>query len=498
MKSPFLAQIKAIILLICGMCISIFILNNQSNNNINNNHNNNHYAKNANKMTDISSPHRSIRTASSITADRKITSSSFGYPPQVHGKAPRLLIGILSSADNFKRRRIIRKTWLQIGANLNWEPWFIVGKSKTAKHQKKVMKEAQNHRDMIIFDHIVEDYYTISEKVEAFFTWALHAWGGHNNHPQFFMKTDDDCVIEIPMLFEALKHLPSHKLYMGRPRENSKVIRPDGKRANEKYAQKWTVTKDEYDKDYFPTYMGGPGYILSYDIVQQMVIKIKKRNKKKKKPFKFEDVNVGILLDGVDYDMHGKRSFFLEPTKYDRKWIGSTHTFVHHRVTEVEMGQFAMEKKLNPELPWRRSGEIGHGGDNINSEIDSGGDTVAINKRIKQFEKEEQLGINWDHLNLRGGGGNNKQKTNKKDNEKTEEDVEEEAEENDVDDSKDDGEEEGKEEKEDEEDFTVPLLNKDILEQTKKDKDLFRDEDNSGNKKSYFKHYSFNPPPKAS
>ena len=138
MKSPFLAQIKAIILLICGMCISIFILNNQSNNNINNNHNNNHYAKNANKMTDRSSPHRSIRTASSITADRKITSSSFGYPPQVHGKAPRLLIGILSSADNFKRRRIIRKTWLQIGANLNWEPWFIVGKSKTAKHQKKV------------------------------------------------------------------------------------------------------------------------------------------------------------------------------------------------------------------------------------------------------------------------------------------------------------------------------------------------------------------------
>ena len=106
------------------------------------------------------------------------------------------------------------------------------------------------------------------------------------------------------------------------------------------------------------------------------------------------------------------------------------------------------KKKLNPELPWRRSGEIGHGGDNINSEIDSGGDTVAINKRIKQFEKEEQLGINWDHLNLRGGGGNNKQKTNKKDNEKTQEDVEEEAEENDVDDSKDDGEEEGKEEKE--------------------------------------------------
>ena len=243
------------------------------------------------------------------------------------------------------------------------------------------MKEAQNHRDMIIFAYCrrLHTY----EKVEAFFTWALHV-GGHNNVN--FMKTDD-CVIEIPMLFEALKHLPSRKLYMGRPRENSKVIRPDGKRANEKYAQKWTVTKDEYDKDYFPTYMGGPGYILSYDIVQQMVIKIKKRNKKKKKPFKFEDVNVGILLDGVDYDMRGKRSFFLEPTKYDRKWIGSTHTFVHHRVTEVEMGQFAMEKKLNPELPWRRSGEIGHGGDNINSEIDSGGDTVAINK-VKQFERK--------------------------------------------------------------------------------------------------------------
>ena len=97
--------------------------------------------------------------------------------------------------------------------NLNWEPWFIIGRSNDAKTRLAVKEESAFHRDMIIFDSIKEDYYTISAKVEAYFS-GLQAWGGNNNHPQYFMKADDDSVVEIPMLMEALKHLPAQKLYM--------------------------------------------------------------------------------------------------------------------------------------------------------------------------------------------------------------------------------------------------------------------------------------------
>jgi hypothetical protein len=454
----FLVQVRAILFLVVGMFISILIFGQNKNNNV---IQSNHHAPSSSLNKHLQ-PMKLSPPPSTVA-----------YPQYVYGKAPRLLVGILSTADNFKRRKVIRETWLNIGANLNWEPFFIVGKSNDAKKQKQVVKEAHFHRDMIIFNHIQENYYTISEKVEAFFTWSLNAWGGKNNHPQFFMKTDDDCAIEIPMLFEALKHLPSHKLYMGRPRENAKVIRPGGKRAKEKYAQKWTVTKKEYSKDYFPPYMGGPGYILSYDIVLKMVDKIKKRNKKHMKPFKFEDVNIGILLDGIDYELRGKRSFFLEPTKWDKKWIGSTHTFVHHRVSEKEMEQFALEKKLNPELPWRRFGESGKGGKNVDNEtgdkdkntVDTGDRAVLDNK-----SKDDEAVV----------GDNNKDNDNVlllRDTGSKNTDI-------DIDDNNMKA-----------DDFTIPLLHQDLKKKLEK-KDLFRDQDNSGNKKSYFKHFSFNPPPK--
>lgn len=397
------------------------------------------------------------------------SSSSLIDPSKVHGKAPRLLVGILSAAKNFKRRKVIRDTWLNVGKNLNWEPWFIVGRGKDAKTRSAVKEESAFHRDMIIFDNIKEDYYTISAKVEAYFRWAVQAWGGHNNHPQYFMKADDDSVIEIPMLMEALKHLPAHKLYMGRPRENSKVIRPHGKRATEKYAQKWTVTKEEYAHDTFPPYMGGPGYILSYDLAKNAVKVI---NDPKHKPFKFEDVNIGIILDGMDYEIHGTRSFFLEPTKYDKKWIGSTHTFVHHRVTDEEMSRFALDKKLNPELPWRRFGKSGNGGlaeDTGKDESPEDEKRATDNQQESSTDKAEHESDD-DESNLQ---------------------------------QKKDGEESSAPEREDPEvvdtgaeEFTVPISNSQVAESMAK-KNLFRDEDNSGNIKSYFKHYSFNPPPKA-
>ena len=47
--------------------------------------------------------------------------------------------------------------------------------------------------------------------------------------------------------------------------------------------------------------------------------------------------------------MHGTRSFFLEPTKYDKKWIGSTHTCTP---SDDRWGneEICTGQKLNPEL----------------------------------------------------------------------------------------------------------------------------------------------------
>ena len=448
--SLFTLQGRAICFFVVGVCLPLFIFPRLN--------------KRFSKLVAPDLGNHNIRVSTRQTSFKNAAvgaTPALVDPPKVHGKAPRLLVGILSTAQNFKRRKVIRDTWLNVGMNLNWEPWFIIGRSNDAKTRSAVKEESAFHRDMIIFDSIQEGYYTISAKVEAYFRWAAQAWGGHNNHPQYIMKADDDSAVEIPMLMEALKHLPAQKLYMGRPRENSKVIRPDGKRAKEKYAHKWTVTKEEYARDIFPPYMGGPGYILSYDLAKNLV---KATNDPKHKPFKFEDVNIGMILDGMDYEMYGTRSFFLEPTKYDKQWIGSTNTFVHHRMTNEEMKRFALDKKLNPELPWRRFGKSGNGGLVEDSEEDESSmeeKRAPNNQQQSSTDQAEQPTVEVD---------------------------------DDEGDKPD--EEEGGSANTDTEDFTVPISNSEVARSMTK-KDLFRDEDNSGNVKSYFKHYSFNPPPKA-
>ena len=59
--------------------------------------------------------------------------------------------------------------------------------------------------------------------------------------------------------------------------------------------------------DIFPPYMGGPDNICSYDLVKNLV---KATNDPKHKPFKFEDVNIGIILDGMDENARHTK-FFL-------------------------------------------------------------------------------------------------------------------------------------------------------------------------------------------
>ena len=276
-------------------------------------------------------------------------------PGQVYGRAPRLLIGVLSAPSHRKQRDTIRHSWFHISTKQSWEPWFIIGKSPDPRVRAALRAEQEEERDMVIFDRVEEGYLAISRKVEAFFQWSLRAWGGGNNRPghrpDFVLKTDDDSAVEVPMLLEALKHKPHKKLYWGRPRMQSPVIRPGSKRSQETHASKWVVTKEEYEGEFFPTYMGGAGYLLSIDLVEKINQKTARPGHQ---PFKFEDVNVGILLNDEDYEPEGNRQFFLEPRSDDRMFEGSTQTFVHHRMTPKEFEAFGLEKRLNPELPWRR------------------------------------------------------------------------------------------------------------------------------------------------
>ena len=322
-------------------------------------------------------------------------------PSRLYGRSPLMVVGVMSHPNRTKQRRAIRESYFRTARKSSWEGWLVVGaKDVDPVLMHSVREEQDRFGDIVIFENLEEGPAHRSTKVEVFLQWGYNTWGAwggeniaketnkygnvdvtgvaaHQNHPEYFVKTDDDCAVEIPMLIEALKHKPRTKLYFGRPYQDVLVKRPRAGVRGE------GVTEEEFPERRYPLYMGGAGYVLSGDLVKFIN---EKTIFKEHTPFKYADVNIGMLLNGFDYEPFGNRQFYLGTEKRDTAWEGSTQTFVHDRMDLEEYPKFAMEKKLNPELPWRRHGAAGKG---------------AGRSEDEEFETElEEARKNYKHVKM--------------------------------------------------------------------------------------------------
>ncbi|KAF7090134.1 hypothetical protein CFC21_092941 [Triticum aestivum] len=203
--------------------------------------------------------------------------------PIPDGKDLDLLIGIFSTANNFKRRMAIRRTWMQYDAVRNGTVAvrFFVGLHTNLMVNKELRNEARTYGDIQVLPFV--DYYSL-------ITWktlAICIYGTNAVSAKYLMKTDDDAFVRVHEIYSSVKQLNvSNGLLYGRINSDS------GPHRNSE--SKWYISPEEWPEERYPPWAHGPGYVVSEDIAKTINTWYKTS---RLKMFKLEDVAMGIWVD---------------------------------------------------------------------------------------------------------------------------------------------------------------------------------------------------------
>jgi hypothetical protein len=146
---------------------------------------------------------------------------------------------------------------------------------------------------------------------------------------RYVMKTDDDAFVRVDLLLERLKEhdeskLKGKRLYMGNPMWHQPVVR-------NKNSKRYYVSKEEYASEFFSPYCSGGGHILSIDLVTHAAKRMKTKGPW---PFKFEDVNTGMLLQDLieskDLEITSERRFLGWGTHGGKEILRSDFIMYHY------------------------------------------------------------------------------------------------------------------------------------------------------------------------
>lgn len=199
-----------------------------------------------------------------------------------------LFIGVFSTANNFKRRMAVRRTWMQYPAVRSGAVAvrFFVGLHKNQMVNEELWNEARTYGDTQLMPFV--DYYSL-------ITWktlAICIFGTEVVSAKFVMKTDDDAFVRVDEVLASLDRINvTSGLLYGLINSDSHPHRnPDSK---------WFISNEEWSEDAYPPWAHGPGYVVSHDIAKTVY----KRHKiGRLKMFKLEDVAMGIWIADMKKD----------------------------------------------------------------------------------------------------------------------------------------------------------------------------------------------------
>lgn len=193
-----------------------------------------------------------------------------------------LLVGVFSTANNFKRRMAVRRSWMQYPAVRSGAVAvrFFVGLHKNLLVNEELLNEAQTYGDTQLMPFV--DYYSL-------ITWktvAICIFGTEVLSAKYVMKTDDDAFVRVDEVMASLNKINvNHGLLYG-------LINSDA-RPHRDPNSKWYISPEEWSEETYPPWAHGPGYVVSQDIAKEVYRKHKTGDLKM---FKLEDVAMGIWI----------------------------------------------------------------------------------------------------------------------------------------------------------------------------------------------------------
>ena len=198
-----------------------------------------------------------------------------------------LLIIILSSTKNFHKRRIVRETWANetyYRLYGNMKTAFLLGRDDDVAIQTKIDEESSRYGD-IVQGGFIDSYHNLTYKSTMGFRWAAERC----RNAKYVLKTDDDIVINLFMLFQNNTFSESEDdFHVFCHRQDHPIFRnPDNK---------WFVDESQFKGlEMYPTYCGGSFVLLSNKVVPYFYESLKRT------PFFWvEDVLLyGIALNNI-------------------------------------------------------------------------------------------------------------------------------------------------------------------------------------------------------
>ncbi|GMH01726.1 hypothetical protein Nepgr_003565 [Nepenthes gracilis] len=193
-----------------------------------------------------------------------------------------LFIGVFSTANNFKRRMAVRRTWMQYPAVRSGSVAvrFFVGLHKNLMVNEELWNEAKTYGDIQLMPFV--DYYSL-------ITWktiAICIFGTDVVSAKYVMKTDDDAFVRVDEVLASLKRVNvKHGLLYG--------LINSGSQPHRSTDSKWYISPEEWSEDTYPPWAHGPGYVVSHDIAKAVS---EGHRKGRLKMFKLEDVAMGIWI----------------------------------------------------------------------------------------------------------------------------------------------------------------------------------------------------------
>ena len=216
-----------------------------------------------------------------------------------------LLMLIISAPFHTNERHVVRQTWLSYLVNnsrslgrsnvrafkdptdaandLIIHYWFVCGHyyDNESKIEGAVNNESNVYGDILRLEY-TESYILLVHKTLSSLRFASKM------DVRFVLKIDDDVYLHFPRMIWWLRtaSLPE-KLYGGYLLTKAKPIR--------KPLHKWHVSKQHYNKTYFPPYCNGPFYFMS----RAVVLEVLEASFTEGSSFPLEDVFIGILAQKV-------------------------------------------------------------------------------------------------------------------------------------------------------------------------------------------------------
>ncbi|KAL4382956.1 hypothetical protein GQ457_15G004880 [Hibiscus cannabinus] len=217
-----------------------------------------------------------------------------------------LFIGVFSTANNFKRRMAVRRTWMQYPEVRSGTVVvrFFVGLHKSHIVNDELWNEARTYGDVQLMPFV--DYYSL-------ITWktlAICTFGTEVVSAKFVMKTDDDAFVRLDEVMASLSRINvTHGLLYGLINSDSQPHRSTD--------SKWYISPEEWSEERYPPWAHGPGYVVSHDIAKAVY---KRFNEVRLKMFKLEDVAMGIWIadmqkDGLEVRYEKEERIFNEGCK---------------------------------------------------------------------------------------------------------------------------------------------------------------------------------------